>query len=59
MDGPGQNYAKCSKAVKERQVSYDFTHVEPNEQTELTSKIERLIESRLTVVWGGAEDWRD
>ena len=26
--------------VRERQIPYDFTHVESNEQTELTSKIE-------------------
>ena len=39
-----ENYAKWSKPVRERQIPYDFTHVESNEQTELTTK----IETRLT-----------
>ena len=34
MDGPGEHYAKWNKPVRERQIPYDFTHVEPNEQTE-------------------------
>ena len=40
MDGPGEHYAKWNKPIRERQIPYDFTHVESNEQTELTSKIE-------------------
>ena len=40
MDGPGEHYAKWNKPVRERQIPYDFTYVEFNEQTELTSKIE-------------------
>ena len=31
---------KIWKPVRERQIPYDFTHVESNEQTELTSKME-------------------
>ena len=27
MDGPGENYAKWNKPVRERQVPYDFTHM--------------------------------
>ena len=34
MDGPGEYYAKWNKPVRERQIPYDFTHVESNEQTE-------------------------
>ena len=34
MDGPGEHYAKWNKPVRERQIPYDFTHVESNEQTE-------------------------
>ena len=40
MDGPGEHDAKWNKPVRERQIPYDFTYVEFNEQTELTSKIE-------------------
>ena len=40
MDGCGEHYAKWNKPVRERQMPYDFTHVESNEQNELTSKIE-------------------
>ena len=40
MDGPGEHYAKWSKPVRERQVPYDFTHSESNENTEITRKIE-------------------
>ena len=27
MDGPGEHYAKWNKPVRERQISYDFTHM--------------------------------
>ena len=27
MDGPGEHYAKSNKPVRERQVSYDLTHM--------------------------------
>ena len=40
MDGPGEHYAKWNKPVRERQIPYDFTYVESNEQTQLTSKTE-------------------
>ena len=40
MDGPEEHYATGHKPVRERHIPYDFTHVEANEQTELTSKIE-------------------
>ena len=39
MDAPGEHYAKWKKPVGERQILYDFTYVESNEQTELMSKI--------------------
>ena len=39
MDERGEHYAKWNKPVRERQIPYDFTHVESNEQTELTSKM--------------------
>ena len=40
MDGPGEHYAKWNKPVRDRQIPYDFTHVESNEQIEPTSKTE-------------------
>ena len=40
MDRPGEHCDKLNKSVRERQIPYDFTYVEPNEQIELTSKIE-------------------
>ena len=40
MDEPREHYAKWNKPVRERQMPYDYTHVESNEQNELTSKIE-------------------
>ena len=40
MDGPREHSVKWNKPVKEKQVPYYFTHVESNEQTELTSKTE-------------------
>ena len=27
LDGPGEHYAKWNKSVRERQISYDFTHM--------------------------------
>ena len=27
MDGPGENYAKLNKPVRERQIPRDFTHI--------------------------------
>ena len=39
-DGPGEHYDKGNKPVRERQIPYDFTHVESNEHNELTSKVE-------------------
>ena len=52
MDEPGEYYTKGNKVVKERQIPYDFIHVESNEQTELTSKIETdpKIKIRLTAM---------
>ena len=49
MDETGK-HVKWNKPVRERQIPYGFTHVESNEQTELTSKIEShlYIESRMT-----------
>ena len=41
IDGSEENYATCNKLVRGRQIPYDFTHMESNKQTELTSKIER------------------
>ena len=35
MDAPGEYHAKWNKPIRERQIPYDFTHVEYNEQTEL------------------------
>ena len=32
MDGPGEYNAKWNKAVIEKQILYDLTYVEPNEQ---------------------------
>ena len=37
MDGPAEHYAKWNKAVRERQIAYDFTHmwnpmIKPNKQ---------------------------
>ena len=40
MDGPGELCAKWYKPVRKMQIPYNFTHVESNEQIELTSKIE-------------------
>ena len=41
MDGPGEHYAKWNRPVRERQIPYRFhSHVESNEQTELTCKTE-------------------
>ena len=40
MDGPGEHYANWNKPIRERQVPYDFTYVEFNEQAELTSETE-------------------
>ena len=40
MGGPGEHYAEWNKPVRVKQIPYDLTHVESNEQTELTSKIE-------------------
>ena len=40
MDGPGEQCNNWNKPVRERQTPYDFTHVESNEQAELTSKID-------------------
>ena len=40
MDEPGEHCAKWNEPVRERQIPYDFTHVESNEQTEPTSKTE-------------------
>ena len=39
MDGSGEHYAKLNKLVRERQMSYDFTPMESNEQTELTREL--------------------
>ena len=39
VDGPGEHYVKWNKPVRERQMPYEFTHVESNEQTELTSNM--------------------
>ena len=39
VGGPGEYYTKGNKVVKERQIPYDFIHVESNEQTELTMKM--------------------
>ena len=49
MDRHEEHYAKWNKPVRERQTLYDFTHVESNEQTELTRNIETDSESSLTV----------
>ena len=35
-DGPGEHYAKSIKPAGERQIPYDFTDVESNEQNKLT-----------------------
>ena len=40
MDGPRGHYVKWNKSDRERQIPYDFTHVESNQQTELTGKTE-------------------
>ena len=40
MDRTEEHYAKRNKPVWERQIPYDSTHLESNEQTELTSKVE-------------------
>ena len=40
MDRCGEHYAKWNKPVRERQIPYDLTHEESNEQTELTKIIE-------------------
>ena len=39
MYGAEEHYAKWNKPVRERQIPYDFTHVESNEKTELTRKM--------------------
>ena len=36
---PGEHYAEWNKPVRERQIPYDFTHVESNEQIELIRKM--------------------
>ena len=33
MDGAGMYYAKLNKSIRERQISYDFTHVELKKQS--------------------------
>ena len=38
MDVSGEHYAKFP--IRERQILYDFSHVESNEQTKLKSKTE-------------------
>ena len=38
---------------RERQIPYDFTHVESNEQTEVTSKTDRLIDGDQMTASGG------
>ena len=43
-----------SEISQERQVSYDSTHVESNEQNEL-SKIVTNLENRLTALVGGGQ----
>ena len=56
MDGPGEHYAKWNKPVRDRQMPYDFTHVESNEQIELTSKTEtdsKMKNRWQPVGWGG------
>ena len=40
MDGPGEHYAKRKKPVRERQIPYDFTHMESSKQNKLTGKRE-------------------
>ena len=40
MDWPGEPYARWNKPVIERQILYDFSYAECNEQDEQTSKIE-------------------
>ena len=39
MNAPGKHYTKWNKPVRGRQIPYDFTHVESNEQTELTRQM--------------------
>ena len=43
----------------EKEIPYDFTHVESNEQTELTRKTQTdsYIESRMTALEGGVSLW--
>ena len=40
MDGSGDHYAKWNKPVSERQIPYDLTYEQSNEQNKLTNKIE-------------------
>ena len=50
-----ENIMLCEISQSEKDIPYDFTHVESNEQTELMSKIETdsWIESRMTAKVGG------
>ena len=43
MDGPGEHFVKWNKPIGERQIPYDFTHVESNEQTTNKQNRDRLI----------------
>ena len=63
MDRCGEHYAKWNKSVRERQINIWFhSYVESNEQTELTSKTDRLIDGEQDDSCSGAGEfkgWRD
>ena len=55
MDGPGEYYTKSNKPVRKSQIPYDFTHVESNEQNELTKKMgtDPQMDRNMTASRGG------
>ena len=53
MDGPGRHYAKWYKLIRKDKYDMISLMLESNEQTELTSKIERLIVREQDDNYGG------
>ena len=54
MDRSGEHYVKWNKPIRERQIPYNFTHVESNEQTELTKNIETGLSTESRMIAKGS-----
>ena len=53
MDGPGEHYAKwIMLSQKKTSTIWFHLYVESNAQTELTSKIQKLLDSKMTAIAG-------